>query len=125
MIFPVGSACKSIPDLQDTHPHAAPVNRRGGVAARAGPEDATGFTLATTKSYVFVHVLWHRRVGHLLLDKSEGKSKPKQTWSPGLPQGALSGSTGLATLDQHRLHRLLETQAALKNPTTPGPGNRP
>lgn len=57
---------------------AEPVNRRGGVTARAGPEGATGFTLATAKSYAFVsHVLWDWSVGHLFLEKSEGKNKTK------------------------------------------------
>lgn len=76
-------------------PCAEPVNRRGGVTARAGPEGATGFTLATAKSYAFVrHVLWDWSVGHLFLERSEGKNKTKAT----LEHGSAARSSASRTL---------------------------
>lgn len=66
-----------------------------GVTARASPEGATGFTLATAKSYAFIHhVLWDWSAGRLFLENSKEKAKPKQPWT--LPQGAAPPEPSLA-----------------------------
>lgn len=121
--FLVSSPCKSIPVLQGHAPlrGACQQARRGHGQGRA-QSGRHRFTLATAKSYAFVrHVLWDWSVGHLFLERSEGKTKTKATLSTALPQGAAPPEPSprhlSLTLSQHCLHGLLQTQTALKIPT--------